>query len=447
MTDLNTFRLPDVGEGLTEAEIVGWQVSVGDTVAINDVLVEIETAKSTVELPSPFAGLIDTLHAQPGDTVSVGSALVTVRPDGTGTTDGAGETAGEVPGSSVEEKPLVLVGTGPSAPAARRRRLIPPASIGSAATEAPSTTPITGGPPAGRTLPPRAKPPTRFRARQLGVDLGSIATDGVSIITRQDVERAAATLPEVSSTPAAPALPVIQEADESRERRLPIKGVRKAMASAMVRSAFTAPHVTEWLTVDVTATMRHVARLKQDRAWAGVRISPMLFVAKALVLAARKHPLINSSWDEENQEIVEKHYVNLGIAAATPRGLLVPNIKDSQTLDLTALAGELETLVKRARAGETTTADLRGGTITITNIGALGVDAGTPILNPGEAAILAFGAVREMPWVVDGEIVPRHVTQLALSFDHRIVDGELGSRVLTDIGRLLHDPGETLLYV
>lgn len=446
MTVLNTFRLPDVGEGLTEAEIVGWQVSVGDTVAINDVLVEIETAKSTVELPSPFAGLIDTLHAQAGDTVSVGGALVTVRPDGTGTTDRAGEAAGQVPGSAVEEKPLVLVGTGPSAPAARRRHLVRPAATESAAAEAPPAA-VTGGPSAGRALPPRAKPPTRFRARQLGVDLGSIATDGVSIITRQDVERAAVPLREGPSTPTASRLPIIPRVDESRERRLPIKGVRKAMASAMVRSAFTAPHVTEWLTVDVTATMRQVARLKKDRAWAGVRISPMLFVAKALVLAARKHPLINSSWDEENQEIVEKHYVNLGIAAATPRGLLVPNIKDSQTLDLTALAGELETLVKRARAGETSTADLRGGTITITNIGALGVDAGTPILNPGEAAILAFGAVREMPWVVDGEIVPRHVTQLALSFDHRIIDGELGSRVLTDIGRLLHDPGETLLYV
>ncbi|KUM37430.1 dihydrolipoamide acetyltransferase family protein [Arthrobacter sp. EPSL27] len=424
MTALHTFRLPDVGEGLTEAEIIGWQVSVGDTVAINDVLVEIETAKSSVELPSPFAGRIATLHGVPGDTVPVGSVLVTVEAEG-------GNDEHAVGGPGEEAKPLVLVGTGPSAPADRRRRLGPNGAGNT--RSAPRSVPV-----AKENAEPakgRATPPARLRAKQLGVDLDKLAKTDGGMITREEIEAAAAG----GSTPA----PV----DTARERRLPIKGVRKVMASAMVLSAFTAPHVTEWLTVDVTATMQMVAQLKRDPRWQGVRVSPLLFVAKALVLAARKHPLINSTWDEANQEVIEKFYVNLGIAAATPRGLLVPNIKDAHTMDLVELASALDLLVSRARSGETTPADMSSGTITITNIGALGVDAGTPILNPGEAAILAFGAVRYMPWVVDGEIVPRQVTQLALSFDHRLVDGELGSRVLTDVGRLLHNPAEAMLYV
>lgn len=233
--------------------------------------------------------------------------------------------------------------------------------------------------------------------------------------------------------------------------RIPIKGVRKATAGAMVASAFTAPHVTEFITVDVTAMMDLVDRLKRDRAFADVKVTPLLVVAKALSLALRRHPEANASWDEAAQEIVLHGSVNLGIAAATPRGLLVPNIKGADQLSLHDLAAALGDLVGTAREGRTQPADLAGGTATITNVGVFGVDTGTPILNPGEAVILAFGAVRRTPWVVtaaDGSesIEPRWVTQLALSFDHRLVDGELGSKLLADVAALLHDPGTAFLW-
>ncbi len=348
-------RLPDVGEGLTEAEVVTWHVAVGDTVAINDVVVEIETAKSVVELPSPLAGVVTAVLVEAGTTVPVGTPLLRI---------GSGQPVAEV---EVEERPQVLVGTGPTEAPARQRRL---------------------------------------GARR--------------------------------TAPAAPAA-------AARETRTPVRGVRRATAEAMVRSAFTAPHVTEWLSVDMTRSMDLVRRLRADRAWAGVRVTPLVVVARAFLLALRAHPAINASWDEAAGEVVVKHYVNLGIAAATPRGLLVPHVRDAHELDLRGLAEALATLVETARAGRTQPHEMTGGTATITNIGALGVDAGTPILNPGESAILAFGNVRQQPWVVDGQVVVREVTQLALSFDHRLVDGELGSRVLARTGALLTDPGLALL--
>ncbi len=317
----------------------------------------------------------------------------------------------------------MLVGTGPSA-APNRRRHLRPRGVGVAQ-------PVPPRPVAGPTRA-RATPPVRLLARRLGVDLDALAANKPGMVTREDVEAAA----RASVQPAGPV----------RETRVPIKGVRRATAAAMVRSAFTAPHVTEFLTVDVTATMALLSRLKADQDWAGVRITPLVLVARCLLLAIRRYPGINARWDEDAQEIVQHHYVNLGIAAATPRGLVVPNIKDADGLDLKGLASALGELVESVRSGRTSPEQTSGGTITITNIGAFGVDAGTPILNPGEAAILAFGAVREMPWVVDGAIVPRQVTQLALSFDHRLVDGELGSQVLVEVGLLLHDPGRAMLY-
>lgn len=409
------FALPDVGEGLTEAEILTWHVVVGDAVEINDVLVEIETAKSVVELPSPAAGIIAAVHVSEGQTVDVGTVIITIE-------DGVGAEPMAPVKAAPEEKPLVLVGTGPSAAVPRRRHLGGGASRGVPAPPAKLS-----------TVPVRTKPPVRLLAKQLGVDLSTVAPSDGAIISRRDVELAA--------------IQPAESVGDSRETRIPIKGVRKATAAAMTRSAFTAPHVTEWLTVDVTHTMNMVKRLKQDRNWAGVRLTPLVFVARAFLLAIRRFPDINARWDEDAQEIVLQHYVNLGIAAATPRGLMVPNIKDSHTLDLTGLAHAMEALIQTARSGKTSPEEMSNGTVTITNIGALGVDAGTPILNPGESAILAFGAVREMPWVVDGQIVPRMVTQLAMSFDHRLVDGELGSHVLAETGRLLGDPGETFLYI
>jgi pyruvate dehydrogenase E2 component (dihydrolipoamide acetyltransferase) len=292
-----------------------------------------------------------------------------------------------------------------------------------------------------------AKPPVRKLARELGVDLhviGGTGPDGT--VTRSDVEAAAGSTPPAGAglrlAPAA--APDFDPA--TREQRLPVKGVRKMTAEAMVASAFTAPHVTEFITVDVTPTMELVGRLKAHRDFAGLKVSPLLLVARALLLAVAKHPMINSAWDDAAQEIVVKDYVNLGIAAATPRGLLVPNIKDAGRLSLPDLARSLEQLVAVAREGRTLPADMARGTITITNVGVFGVDTGTPILNPGESAILCFGAVRDMPWVHEGEIAIRKITQLGLSFDHRIVDGQLGSEFLADLAGMLADPWQLVTW-
>jgi 2-oxoisovalerate dehydrogenase E2 component (dihydrolipoyl transacylase) len=308
---------------------------------------------------------------------------------------------------------------------------------------APTSSPVAGS----GALRPLAKPPVRKYARDLGVDLATVAGSGPGgVITRADVDTAV-------SSPAADDRGFARETAGTSARegaagdqRIPIKGVRKHTAAAMVASAFTAPHVTEFLTVDVTRMMKLRARLATRPEFAGVKVSPLLFVAKALLLATARHPMVNSSWDDAAQEIVVHGAVNLGIAAATPRGLVVPNVKDAGRLSLVELAGALGELTATARAGRTPPADMSGGTITITNVGVFGVDTGTPILNPGESAILAFGAVREMPWVHKGRIRVRQVTQLALSFDHRIIDGELGSRFLADVGTLLHDPGTALAF-
>jgi len=272
-------------------------------------------------------------------------------------------------------------------------------------------------------------------ARDLGVDLRDVHPTGPSgTITRADVTAAAAQ----PSSPAAGA--------GAREERIPVRGVRRITAAAMVASAFSAPHVTEFLTVDATRTMEFVARLRSHPAMAGLKVSPLLILAKAMCLAVRRTPEINATFDDAAGEIVVKHYVNLGIAAATPRGLLVPNIKDADALSLPRLAEVLAELTATARDGRTQAGDMSGGTITITNVGIFGVDAGTPIINPGESAILAFGAIRPRPWVVDNELTVRQVTTLSLSFDHRVVDGEAGSRFLVDVASVLEDPASALLF-
>ncbi|MEV6981678.1 dihydrolipoamide acetyltransferase family protein [Sphaerisporangium sp. NPDC051017] len=443
---LREFKLPDVGEGLTEAEIVKWHVAAGDKVTINQTIVEIETAKAVVELPCPYEGVVASLMAAEGETVDVGKPIISVDTgEGADTTRETAPADDMVPAPPPEAKPErqpVLVGYGVKLGATTRRP-----RKGHAPAQAQAPTPAEAPPPApvrpasAPALAPRrggvavlAKPPVRKLAKDLGVDLATIAGTGPSgSITREDVHAAAA--PQ-----AAPAL----VAAGVREERVPVKGVRKATAAAMVASAFTVPHVTEFLQVDVTATMDAVRRLRQMPDFADVKVSPLLLVAKALLTAARRYPLINSSW--AGDEIVVKHYVNLGIAAATQRGLIVPNVKDAQALSLPDLAKALAALTESARAGKAQPADLTGGTITITNVGVFGIDAGTPIINPGEAAILAFGQVRDLPWVVDGQVVPRKVTTLALSFDHRIVDGELGSYVLRDVGAMLEDPLRMLAW-
>ncbi|WP_062305631.1 dihydrolipoamide acetyltransferase family protein [Demequina subtropica] len=463
MPTFETFHMPDAGEGLTEADVVTWRVAVGDTVEVNQPLVEIETAKSLVELPCPVDGVVTELLVAEGDTVDVGAPIARfdVDPGGEPEVSVPGEVSGADSGvlsvptpeaeaeaaapaasspAPVEEASgAVLVGYGVSAGSARRR----PRKEG-------ALEPV-GGAGEVSDYPVLAKPPVRRLARELGVEITTVTPSGPGgLVTREDVEQAAKAKSARSlATYAGDEQPWLESgytADGGRSTRVPVKSVRKRTAEAMVKSAFTAPHVTVFHTADVTATMDLVKRLKVDRDFSDVRVTPLLIVAKALLLAVRRHPEINASWDDEAREIVYKHYVNLGIAASTPRGLLVPNIKDAHRLPLHELALELGELTALARENRTPPAALSGGTISITNVGPLGIDTGTPILNPGESAILAFGAIREQPWVHEGEIKIRWVTQLALSFDHRLVDGELGARVLADVGRVMSDPAQGLVW-
>ena len=422
MPDYKRFLLPDTAEGLTDAEILGWHVKPGDDVVVNQIIVEIETAKAAVELPCPYAGRVTQLLAEPGQTVDVGAPIIVIDVDPNGA---PAATNGSAP--AAEEGVPNLVGYGPKTGAARRR----PRVGASVPAPEPVSEPELVAPKGGYV--PLAKPPVRKLARELGVDLQVLAGSGPSgVITRTDVQRAVAPVPDVPVRPG------------ERERRVPVKGVRRATAQAMVASAFTAPHVTEFLTVDVTPMMDLRAKLKNDPRFAGVRLTPLAFAAKAACLAMRRTPDINATW--AGDEIVYKSYVHLGIAAATPRGLVVPKIRDAEQLSLPDLATALDQLTVTAREGKTPPADMLDGTFTITNVGVFGVDTGTPIINPGESAILAFGAIRDLPWVVDGQVVPRKVCQLSLSFDHRVVDGEQGSRFLADVGALLADPAVAITY-
>jgi pyruvate dehydrogenase E2 component (dihydrolipoamide acetyltransferase) len=470
------FDMPDVGEGLTEAEILTWHVRVGDTVAVNQVLVEIETAKASVELPSPHAGMITQLHAQPGDTVDVGAPIVSFDLDPAGgpaepvpvpvvVAGGAGAAAApvEAGGSGLPDSSGVdvgvanLVGYGPrTGRATRRPRTLAPVEASVTAASGGVTERVGG-------LVALAKPPVRKLARELGVDLRTVTASGAGgVISREDVHRASGTRPDPAPAPdAAPdraqPQPLAVPAEEpsadlagydpaTRERRVPVRGVRRATAAAVVASAFTAPHVTEFLTVDVTPMWRLRERLAGTAEFRDVKLSPLAFAARAVCLAVRRTPDVNASWDEAAGEIVYKEYVHLGIAAATPRGLVVPKVRDADRLSLRELAAALGGLAETARAGRTAPADLVHGTITITNVGVFGVDTGTPIINPGESAILALGAIADRPWVVDGQLAVRKVCQLSLSFDHRVVDGQQGSRFLADVGALLADPALAITY-
>jgi 2-oxoisovalerate dehydrogenase E2 component (dihydrolipoyl transacylase) len=463
---VHEFPLPDLGEGLTEGEILKWLVSEGDEITQNQPIVEVETAKAAVEIPAKWPGTIVKIFQAEGSTVEVGTPIVSIDTGGDATASAAGTTAPAAPAPAVEAEPTggkigevtasgrtaVLVGYGPRTTAAKRRprkqQPPPPADLAVAPPPEPPQTGVKAPAQvqdrrdgAGQRGPALAKPPVRKLARDLGVDLHTITGTGpAGSITREDVHAAVSGGP--AATPAAAAAPAF---GPDREQRIPIKGVRKLTAENVSASAFTAPHVTEFLTVDVTRAMEALERLKEQPDWREVRVSPLLLAAKAVLLGIRRHPMINSTWDESAGEIVIKEYVNLGIAAATDRGLIVPNIKDAGRLSLRELADAMTGLVQTAKAGRTAPADMSAGTFTITNVGVFGVDTGTPILPPGEAAILAFGAVREMPWVHEGEIAIRQVTTLGLSFDHRIIDGELGSKFLRDVGEFLSDPETALL--
>ncbi|WP_406457706.1 2-oxo acid dehydrogenase subunit E2 [Streptomyces sp. NBC_01622] len=446
------FKMPDVGEGLTEAEILKWYVQPGDTVTDGQVVCEVETAKAAVELPIPYDGVVHELRFPEGTTVAVGTSIIAVA------VAGGGAAPEETPAAPVQEeaKPAartpVLVGYGVSTSATKRRPRKGaeiPAQEASAAVQAELNGHASGA--AVVEQRPLAKPPVRKLAKDLGVDLATVTPSGPDgIITREDVHAALAPAPEPVQAPPVPAALSVPSAtyDTTRETRIPVKGVRKATAAAMVGSAFTAPHVTEFVTVDVTRTMKLVEELKRSDEYGmqGRRVNPLLLIAKALLVAIKRNPDVNASWDDASQEIVLKHYVNLGIAAATPRGLIVPNIKDAHAKTLPQLADSLGELVSTARDGKTSPAAMQGGTVTITNVGVFGIDTGTPILNPGESAILAIGTIKLQPWVHKGKVKPRQVTTLALSFDHRLVDGELGSKVLADVAAILEQPKRLITW-
>ncbi len=487
------YLLPDVGEGLTEAEIVAWKVKVGDTIEINDIVVEIETAKSLVELPSPYAGTVTALLVPEGEMVPVGTPIIAIgSADSAPVADDGAQPSGGAQETGADSEPMEIDLSNPRASGGgegeslvgrnkvdrgairRARKSAGTAGLSAGVTAAhaqaqgafeqgPSpevagadepAVPATSARTATETSPSEAralaKPPVRKLAKDLGVDIATLTPTGPGgTVTRDDVEAAAEGAAVGSSGFEARAPERLRTSTTEpgeRERREPIKGVRKMMAGAMVNSAFTAPHVTEWVTIDVTRTMEFVDRLKRRREFKDVKVSPLLVLSRAVILAMRRTPEINSLWDEAAQEVVYKSYVNLGIAAATPRGLVVPNVKEAQDHSLLELATALNELTAVAREGRTQPAEMSGGTFTITNVGVFGVDAGTPIINPGESAILCFGAIRKQPWVVDDEIVPRQITTLALAFDHRHIDGEKGSRFLADVAGILEDPASALLF-
>ncbi len=489
---MQEFRLPDPGEGLVEADIVTWRVAVGDEVAVNDVVVEVETSKSLVELPIPFAGRVHQLLVSEGDVVDVGAPIILID-DGSGpaeSEEGAVSDPAEAePAESPEQPERVpnLVGYGPRAGGTKRRarraaseetddtdarsqtreqvnQVFDQAVPVSRRYDEQSSPPRLSDKPRGAPLPsPQqdsepvtapdigvlAKPPVRKLAKDLGIDLSSLSGSGKDgIVTRDDVlaadeaNRAEREAPRRSDS-------VDDATGGLEDQRIPIRGVRKATAQAMVDSAFSAPHVTEWMDVDATATMEFVDTLKQHPDFAGVRVSPTLWIARAACLAIKRHPELNSSWDGPAQEIVQHGQINLGIAAATPRGLLVPNVKNAGALSLAELAAAMNELVEVAKQGRTQPAATSGGTFTITNVGVFGVDAGTPIINPGEAAILCVGAIRRKPWVVgtgvSERVEARWITTLAVAFDHRMIDGAAGSLFLAEVARMLHQPALAVL--
>jgi len=484
----NEYLLPDVGEGLVEAEIVTWKVKVGDEIKINDIVVEIETAKSLVELPSPYEGIVEALLVPEGEMVAVGTPIIRIgsgealrdgrSPTSSGTDNTEIDLSNPAASGGGEGESLVGRNKAERAPVRRARRTLPEAAgvhaakadvqdvynlgapqqhdrvmelVDAVVVDAPDPVvpAVPAAPVVAGSVQVLAKPPVRKLASDLGVDLSTCPASGPGgVITREDVENAAAGASAPASAPTAARSTAVSG---DREYREPIKGVRKMMGQAMVSSAFTAPHVTEWMSVDVTRTSQFVERLRARSEFRNVKVSPLLILAAATIRAIRRTPVINSYWDEAAQEIVFKRYVNLGIAAATPRGLVVPNVKDADSMSLLELAGALADLTAVARDGRTQPADMAGGTFTITNVGVFGVDGGTPIINPGESAILCFGATKRQPWVVsDGagleSLAIRDVCTLTLSFDHRHVDGESGSRFLADVASMMEDPAAALLF-
>ena len=415
------FKLPDLGEGLTEAEIVQWLVKEGDTIELNQPIVEVETEKALVEIPSPFAGTVEKIFGEVGAKVAVGSTIITV------------ETTDDAPKTGRKE---VLVGYGPEEGGSKRRKN---RKIGRREDEAADQP----------ELPARAlaTPPVRKLARDLGVDIDAVNGSGKEgRVTRDDVLAAAdSTTKQPAAEEAAEVIaiapsPQIRAVPDQTEERIPVRAIRRSIAEKMVRSAFTIPHVAEWLQVDASELMKLRTDLQASPEAKEMKISPLPIIVKALLAALRKHPLVNSSWDDKANEIVVRHVYHIGIATDTERGLLVPVVKNADHLNIFELSREITRLAASARDGKIGPSDLTGSTITITNVGSFGMESGTPIINHPEAAILAPGVIAKRPWVVDGQIAIRDVMTLALSFDHRVLDGAEAGRFLRYLGDLIEKP-------
>ena len=426
------FKLPDLGEGLTEGEVVRWLVAEGDAIVLNQPIVEVETAKAVVEIPSPYAGTVVKLHAGEGDSLDVGAPLISVDTGG-GATEPHPATSTAEPEPEPEpelelELQATLVGPGERQQTRRRRIAGHPRAADGPSTAAPAER-------------PKATPPVRRYAKDRGVDLAVLVGTGKDgRITREDVDGALGTDQPAAAAARGAEVPAARVPRERTSERIPVRGTRRQTAAAMTASAFSIPHVTEFLTVDATRLMELRDRLRALPAADGLKLTPLAVVAKALCVAVRSYPLMNSSWDEDAGDIVVKGWVNLGIATDTPTGLLVPNIKDADTLGILELSRELTRLTALARERKAAPADLTGGTITITNVGGFGVETGTPIINKPECAILATGLIAPRPWVVDGQLAVRQLMTTSVSFDHRIVDGAYAAQFLAHLRVLLEDP-------
>jgi len=441
------FRLPDLGEGLTDAEVVRWLVTEGDSISLNQPIVEVETAKAMVEIPAPYAGTITRLHAKEGDSVEVGSPLISVDTGEPAAGGNGSAPAAEGAPAGESQRQATLVGPG-ERPQVRRRRATgsaaAPAAAAPAAAASAAAAPAAAPAPVAPATRPMATPPVRKYAKDRGIDLAELEGTGKDgRVTREDVDRALTSPePEPEFEPLdAPAAAAVARVSRDRvERAIPVTGTRKRIAAAMVASKFSIPHVTEFLTVDATNLMALRARLKALPAAADVRVTPLAIIARAVCAAGRQYPLMNSSWDEPASQIVVKEYVNLGIATDTPSGLLVPNVKDADMLGILDLAREIGRVSDLARDRRAGVADLTGGTITISNVGGFGVETGTPIINKPECAIVATGIIAQRPWVVEGELAVRQLMTTSVSFDHRIVDGAYAARFLAALRDLLEDP-------
>jgi 2-oxoisovalerate dehydrogenase E2 component (dihydrolipoyl transacylase) len=444
-----TFLLPDVGEGLTEAEIVTWKVTVGDNVVLNQPLVDIETAKAVVELPSPYAGIVVTLHVKAGDVIEVHKPLITF--------DVGGEASAVAPTATVEEsrsseaavgagREAVLIGYG----VAHEEAVVTRQHRRASSTASRTPLPASPLPSSAPTMAARSTPPVRLYAKQHGVELATLAGSGRDGLIDLAIGGVGGQMKKVRlSGPTETSRFVGRDlepwATGPLEERIAIKGVLRSMADAMVQSAFSAPHAAVWLRVDATKTVELLASLKSRENLSGTRLSPLTIVALAVCDAARHFPGINSSFDAVAGEVIVRRSVNLGIAANTPRGLIVPNIKGADQLDLVAMAIALTALVDTAREGTTQPSEMSGTTLTVTNVGPFGVDGAIPILPPGTGAIVCVGQIAKAPWVVNDEVVVRHVVEISMAFDHRQIDGAMASAVLAHVGHFLRDPAAAII--